>query len=216
MSNIIFFRKYNKICFCKQANLLIILKHQPGRTGRDGRPGLFTKYSLLLPIFMYGNTSFSKLIYLFNMNTIAVQLKAVIDQHFPSLREIPDDQLIFKPLPEKWSKKEIIGHLVDSAQSNIRRFIAAQYEDSPYIVYNQDKWVSINNYQQWPSEDIIHLWYLLNKQVCAIWKNTPWELAQRECRTQELHTIEWLALDYIKHLRHHLHQVLDLEPVAYP
>ncbi len=150
------------------------------------------------------------------MNTIALQLQALTDQHLPWLRQIPEEKMMAQPAPGKWSKKEILGHLVDSAQSNIRRFITAQYEDMPYIVYNQDKWVKTTNYQQWATADIITLWYLLNKQVVAVLKNTPWEAAQRECRTQEVHTIEWLGLDYIKHLKHHLHQVLDLEPVAYP
>lgn len=121
-----------------------------------------------------------------------------------------------KPSPVKWSKKEIIGHLIDSAHSNARRFVVAQYEDNPEIIYNQDKWVAICNYQQWDSLSLIRLWCLLNWQICEILKNMPAEAAQRSCMTQELHTLEWLANDYIKHLKHHLHQVLGLEPVSYP
>ena len=109
-----------------------------------------------------------------------------------------------------------MGHLIDSAQSNIRRFVMAQYEETPHIVYNQDKWVRIANYQQWETIDLIRLWYLLNKQVGEILKNTSPETAKRTCQTQELHTIEWLAKDYIMHLRHHLHVVLELETVDYP
>lgn len=150
------------------------------------------------------------------MQTIANQLKTVIDQHAEALKSIPEKDMLFKPSPAKWSKKEIIGHLIDSAQSNIRRFVVAQYEDCPAIVYNQDKWVAIANYQQWNTNDLINLWYLLNKQASVILQNTSAEMAQRNCHTQELHTIEWLAVDYIKHLRHHIHQVLDLDPVAYP
>jgi hypothetical protein len=106
--------------------------------------------------------------------------------------------------------------MVDSAQNNIRRFIGAQYEEIPVIVYNQDKWVTIANYQDYNITDLINLWQLLNKHIGVILKNTSVEMAQRKCRTESLHTIEWLAQDYIKHLRHHMHQVLDLEPVAYP
>ena len=42
------------------------------------------------------------------------------------------------------------------------------------------------------------------------------EMAVRESETENLHTLYWLAKDYIKHLLHHLHQVLNMEPVAYP
>ncbi len=150
------------------------------------------------------------------MRTIANELETFIDLHLQNLRSVPTDEMKSKPSPSKWSKKEIMGHLIDSAENNIRRFVVAQYEDSPYIVYNQDKWVTIANYQEWEDAAIIDLWYLLNKQACRILENTSPENGERQCLTQELHTLEWLATDYVKHLRHHVHQVLGLEPVPYP
>ena len=150
------------------------------------------------------------------MQAIASELESFIRLHKAALRALPEGKMAFKPSLLKWSRKEIMGHLTDSAQSNIRRFIVAQYEETPVIVYDQDKWVSIANYQQWDTADIIDLWYLLNKQVVEILKNTSAEMARRNCQTQELHTIEWLAADYIKHLRHHVHQVLELEAIPYP
>lgn len=150
------------------------------------------------------------------MQSIAKELEAIIRQHLPLLKSLDESISTHKISPSKWSKKEIIGHLIDSAQCNIRRFVLAQYEENPTINYNQDKSVTISGYQQWNSSDLIDLWHLLNRQICEILKNTSSEMAKRKCRTQELHTIEWLAHDYIKHLKHHLHQALDLEPVAYP
>jgi hypothetical protein len=150
------------------------------------------------------------------MQTIAFQLEALIDQHTAALKAMPKDKLAHKPLPSKWSKKEIIGHMVDSAQNNIRRFIVAQYEENPMIVYRQDNWVAISNYQDYDAPDLINLWQLLNKHIAIILKNTKPEIMQRSCQTESIHTLEWLAEDYLKHLRHHLHQVLDLEPIAYP
>jgi DinB superfamily len=150
------------------------------------------------------------------MQLLSAQLESIIDQHLPTLQVIPEDEFALKPSPVKWSKKEILGHLIDSAQNNIRRFIVAQYEDEPKIVYNQEQWVVINTYQQWNTGEIIRLWYSLNKQVCQIWKNMPPGMYQRNCLTQSRHSIEWLAEDYVKHLLHHLHVILMLEPVAYP
>ena len=150
------------------------------------------------------------------MNTIANKLESFIEQHKDSLLQIPPETFLYKPSPAKWSKKEIMGHLIDSAHSNIRRFVVAQYEDNPTIVYNQEKWVVINNYQQWNSNQLINLWYLLNKQVVEILKNTSAEMSGRICFTNESQTVQWLAADYNKHLRHHIHQVLGLSPFAYP
>ena len=150
------------------------------------------------------------------MQSIVAELNRITDEHLIALEHIPEDRFNFKPSSTKWSKKEILGHMVDSAQNNIRRFIVAQYEENPKIGYNQDKWVAIADYQHYDSADLINLWYLLNKHIVVILKNMTIEMAQRKSQTEELHTIEWLAKDYIRHLLHHLHQVLELEPVAYP
>ncbi|HZE83654.1 MAG TPA: DinB family protein [Puia sp.] len=134
------------------------------------------------------------------------------------MRSIPEEDFAYKPFPEKWSKKEILGHLVDSAQNNIRRFVVAQYEETPTITYNQDKWVNIAGYQHYPVKDLLTLWELLNRHIGQVLANTPAEAAQRKCGAggADAHTIEWLAADYCNHLLHHLHQILELEPIAYP
>ena len=151
-----------------------------------------------------------------NLESIALELDTIIDQHLSALQFIPEDKLDYKPSPTKWSKKEILGHLVDSAQSNIRRFIVAQYEEQPKIIYDQDKWVAITNYQRYKMPDLISLWYLANKHICQVLRNITPEMAGRKVQTEEVHTVQWLAQDYIRHLLHHLYQVLDLEPITYP
>ncbi len=150
------------------------------------------------------------------MQEIARELDSFIEQNIEALRNVHENVMSLKPSPAKWSKKEIMGHLVDSAQSNIWRFIVGQYEDTPHITYNQDKWVAISAYQEWDTAILIELWYGMNKQAAAVLFNISSENAQRTVQTEALHTIEWLAQDYLKHLRHHVHQVLDIDPVAYP
>ena len=150
------------------------------------------------------------------MTAFATELEKLVNEFLPLLHLLSPDELSYKPSPVKWSKKELIGHLIDSAQNNSRRFIVSQYEENPVIIYNQDKWVGINNYQTWHAQNLIQLWYLLNNQIIIILKNIPAEASHRICTTGASYTIEWLAEDYIKHLRYHMHQVLNLEPLAYP
>jgi hypothetical protein len=150
------------------------------------------------------------------MQISATELKNIIDEYLPKLSALNNNESSIKPLPNKWSQKELIGHLIDSAQNNIRRFIVAQYEENPFIVYKQDNWVTTNNYQSYPLNDLINLWYLLNKQICFILNNTSKDKLKRTCQTESLHTIEWLAEDYNKHMKHHLHQILNLPPVPFP
>ena len=147
--------------------------------------------------------------------TIAI-LENLITDYTDRLKLIDADSFNKKPYPEKWSKKEILGHLIDSAQSNIRRIVVAQYEDNPRILYNQEQWVVISDYQHYDTADLIELWALLNKHFCHILKNVPAGMEKRICTTQAEHTLEWLAEDYVTHLKHHMHVILELDPVAYP
>src|SRR5262249_46037314 len=90
-------------------------------------------------------------------------LEKIIRIYTKRLEAVSDQTYDWRPSPEKWSKKEILGHLVDSAQNNIRRFIVAQYEEVPDITYAQDDWVAFTGYRDYPSRDLIALWTLLNK-----------------------------------------------------
>lgn len=122
--------------------------------------------------------------------------------------------LSYKPGPEKWSKKEVIGHLVDSAQNNIQRFIRAQYETRPHIVYDQDQWVALQHYAVYDSATLIELWRLLNLHLCVILQHIPADSYDRSCNTgkqaEQLHTLSFLASDYIAHMKHHLEQIIML------
>jgi hypothetical protein len=152
------------------------------------------------------------------MKEIAEQLKNIAEEYAGELKKVREETYSFKPNANKWSKKEILGHLIDSAQNNIRRFVVGQYEEAPRIIYKQDDWVAIADYQNYSTKDLIGFWRLINNHASIILSRISPEMAQRKCDTNDtvLHTIEWLAADYIKHLLHHLHQILDLEPVAYP
>ncbi|MFL5740011.1 MAG: DinB family protein [Flavisolibacter sp.] len=150
------------------------------------------------------------------MQTIASELQQIIQKYLPPLQSISEEDYALKSSPDKWSKKQILGHLVDSAQNNIRRFICAVYEEQPKVVYNQEQWVEINHYQEYPVDDLIVLWQQLNKQICFILSHASPEQGRRICLTEAAHPLDWLASDYIKHLKHHLHQVLELDAVSYP
>jgi len=150
------------------------------------------------------------------MQTIIQQLEKIITDYTPQLKQLDEADFADKPSPVKWSGKEYLGHLIDSAQNNIRRFVVARHEDKPFIVYAQNNWVIAAGYQNYPLKDLIELWILINKHLVIVLKNIPESDLDREVQTQELHSIQWLAADYNKHLLHHLHQVLHLEPVPYP
>lgn len=144
-------------------------------------------------------------------------LEKIIRIYSRRLEALTDESYDWRSAPEKWSKKEILGHLVDSAQNNIRRFIVAQYEDTPTILYAQDEWVTRSGYRHYPVRSLVMLWSLLNNHIVKILSNMSPESAQRKCAMGGTpQPLEWVAADYCNHLLHHLHQILDLEPMAYP
>ncbi|MCQ9636609.1 DinB family protein [Chryseobacterium sp. WG23] len=135
-------------------------------------------------------------------------LKHMVDAGLQSFQTISEEEWNYKATPEKWSKKEIIGHLCDSAFTNIRRFVVTQYKENENIVYDQNEWVKIQNYQNVPTDEVISLWKTLNYQIVRVVENIPDEALQRTCDTTktelQVFTLEFIINDYVEHLQHHL------------
>jgi DinB superfamily len=116
-----------------------------------------------------------------------------------------------KPSPAKWSKKEIIGHLIDSAQINLQRFIRCTYEENFKLIYEQNEWVAAAHYQDADIKELLDLWILLNRQIMRVLSDYPADRLGAVCdndkNATQLHTVEWLAADYVRHMQHHLGQV---------
>lgn len=126
------------------------------------------------------------------------------------LTSIDNDSFSEKARPDKWSKKEIIGHLIDSATNNHQRFVRGQFEDNPEISYDQNNWNNYNFYQQIDGQQIIKFWAVYNRQLLELMKRIPDENLQLECFVGgTLLTLEFLINDYVDHLEHHLRQVIS-------
>lgn len=144
------------------------------------------------------------------MKDIIRELREITGGYTEKFQAIPDEIFVAKALPHKWSKQEVLGHLVDSAQNNLRRLLCGQYESQPpLIVYQQDFWVSANQYQKMEKPDLIQLWRLLNLRICAVLESMPEENYTKECNTGSLRTLAWLAGDYIRHMKHHINQIIS-------
>jgi len=126
------------------------------------------------------------------------------------LSEISEEEMAIKPSLNNWSKKEIMGHLIDSATNNHQRFVRGQFEPIPEIRYDQNKWNEFSFYQEIDSNQIISFWTIYNKQLLEIIKRISTENLKKQIKVGDnLMTIEFLIIDYVDHLEHHLKQVVD-------
>jgi hypothetical protein len=145
------------------------------------------------------------------MQIIIHELLEIVREYGQKMAAIPNEQFIAKPNPKKWSRIEVLGHLIDSAQNNLRRFICSQYESPPTLItYDQDFWVAANQYSHTKKEDMIQLWALLNQRIASVLENMSEASRQKYCPVGSggLKSVEWFAADYVKHLKHHLNQIL--------
>ena len=128
----------------------------------------------------------------------------------PLLEQISDPEFLSKPSPEKWSKKEIIGHLIDSATNNHHRFVRGQFEKIPLITYDQNNWNQYGYYQQMESGRLISFWTAYNKHLLELIKRIPADKLSNTVDTggDKSLSLEFLINDYVSHLEHHLRQVV--------
>ena len=126
------------------------------------------------------------------------------------LRQIDDVTAAKRPAPGKWSKKEILGHLIDSAANNHQRFVRLQLTgriDLPG--YDGDEWVRVQRYQDRPWREIVDLWQIYNTQLASLIRNVDVTSLRHIWHTpdgQEVN-LEFIMRDYVVHLRHHLDQI---------
>ncbi|MBT9393190.1 DinB family protein [Hymenobacter sp. NST-14] len=125
-------------------------------------------------------------------------------------------ELTSSPGPGKWSRKQILGHLIDSAVNNHRRFVLALTEPEPLVLdsYNQDAWVQCADYQHTPLEDLLSLWTTHNRQLIRLIERIPPAAHAHRCTFDNGFeaTLHWLVEDYAVHLEHHVQQLLDRTP----
>ena len=108
---------------------------------------------------------------------------------------------------KSWSKKEELGHLIDSAVNNYGSVIRVQHQESPQLPgYAQDIWVERGGYQERDWQELIALWSALNAQMLQTARRVPPAALSRECTIGDSAplTLGFVIEDYVDHMVHHL------------
>lgn len=134
------------------------------------------------------------------------------------LLAIQEEQASQRTGDSKWSRKEILGHLIDSASNNHQRFVRLQLETGLRLPgYAQNEWVQRQNYQGRAWSDLVTLWLAYNRHLKHVVENLDtaslghtWHSPHGEI------SLEFTIADYLRHMRHHLEQIIGEDAAAIP
>ena len=157
-----------------------------------------------------------------NGRELAERLTTIVDTASAQMLTITDEEASKPRAAGKWSPKEIVGHLIDSAVNNQARFVRAQMQtDLVFDGYDQETWVRVQRYQERPWLELVRAWQVYNAQVAAVLRAAEQSAIDRPRSRHNLDrigfkilppgvdaTLGFLMQDYVDHLEHHLAQVL--------
>lgn len=156
------------------------------------------------------------------MQDYVTELREVVERAAPRLAALSDEESMRASAPDKWSPRQIIGHLIDSAANNHQRFVRAQFQDDLIFPgYEQEDWVRAQGYNEAPWPELITLWRSYNLHLARVMAAVPQDVRDKEHKKHNLHRIAWqvvpedkpatldyLMSDYVGHLKNHLRQIL--------
>ena len=123
-----------------------------------------------------------------------------------------DAELNQKASPEKWSKKEILGHLSDSAINNLQRFIEIQLVKKPYRIrqYDRVELVKVNDYQNSEIKEIIDFLLSINIRIKSVINLQTFETLNYKIELYDgkVSDLRFLMKDYVDHFELHINQII--------
>ena len=139
-----------------------------------------------------------------------MKLESLITEMTEIVTSTNEVEFNLKLAPDKWSKKEILGHLCDSAVNNHIRFVKILLSDYPIAIsgYTQNDWVRVNDYQdQYDQSEVLSLWRFEPDDSACHAQSRFIRFSEKCVADKTEVTLEWLFDDYVDHMIHHLEQI---------
>ena len=145
------------------------------------------------------------------MKSVIEDLQQAVDEAAAVFARLTDADTSAPQAAGKWSRKQLLGHLIDSAANNHQRFIRGQL-DGPHAFpgYEQEAWVERNGYTDAAWSDLVALWQNYNYHLLRVLARIPTDKLNVQCTVgdSEPMTLGFIAEDYVRHLKHHVQQLL--------
>jgi hypothetical protein len=142
----------------------------------------------------------------FDPTELSERLAAVLRDAMPWLVTVSEAEASVPECAGKWSGKQVIGHLIDSAVNNLGRIVRMQIEnEQSFSGYEQMEWVSLQHYAEREWAQVLALWFALNEHVeWTIGHVEKARLTNRGVIEGDTVTLGFLIADYVAHMEHHL------------
>jgi hypothetical protein len=151
------------------------------------------------------------------MKETGARLRALVARLQPLLYAITADKAAQRPAPGKWSPKEILGHLCDSASNNQQKFVRTARAPEGHldmVGYQQEGWVVLQDYQSRDWAELVAFWAAFNLHIAHIMAQLPAAAAGHTISIDGSapYRLDFIVGDYVEHLLHHARQMgIDTE-----
>jgi DinB superfamily len=145
-----------------------------------------------------------------SVKAIGAELASLVDSTEARLQKISEEDSGVPIRAGGWSRKQVLGHLIDSASNNHQRFVRAALQGSlEFPGYDQEGCVRVQAVQEMSWPGLVALWASYNRYLSHIVAHLPESAFQTKCRigSNEPVTLQFVAEDYVVHLIHHLKQL---------
>ena len=144
------------------------------------------------------------------MLQLSTRLRDLIVRNEREFAKISESDAALPAIEGGWSRKQILGHLIDSASNNHQRFVRAMLQDElRWPGYDQSGCVRVQRYQDARWSDLLGMWATYNHFLAHVLTGVPEAKCSTPCwiGNNPVMTLEQLAADYVTHLEHHLNQI---------
>jgi hypothetical protein len=141
------------------------------------------------------------------LQSAIAEFSTILDRAAAQLPQLTDTE---KQLDGHWSRKQIVGHLIDSAANNHQRFVRGQLDrELASPGYAQEQWVEVERFQDREWSDLVEFWLAYNRHLLYLMSHVAWDRlgAAISIGGDAPVSLEFVMIDYVRHLKHHLNQI---------
>jgi hypothetical protein len=147
----------------------------------------------------------------------AEQFRAELDAIHAALLTLPPELADTAWREGGWTRKQIVGHMLDSAANNHQRFVRAATEGSfTGPNYAQDAWVAAHGYANQPWATLLNWWEVEHEILISVVNLIPEDRLDASCTVGggAPVTLRFLIEDYLRHQHWHVKQLAAPVPAT--